>query len=68
VNRLLPFDWIVAIRFLREGLFQTLFIIGGIALGVGVIVFMSALLSGMQANFIKRVLTSQPHIQLITLN
>ena len=68
MNRLLPFDWIVAIRFLREGLFQTLFIIGGIALGVGVIVFMSALLSGMQANFIKRVLTSQPHIQLITLN
>ena len=68
MNRLLPFDWIVAIRFLREGLIQTLFIIGGIALGVGVIVFMSALLSGMQANFIKRVLTSQPHIQLITLN
>lgn len=68
MNRLIPFDWIVAIRFLREGLVQTLFIIGGIALGVGVIVFMSALLSGMQANFIKRVLTSQPHIQLITLN
>eukprot|EP01037_Dinobryon_pediforme_P017314 gene17314-17504_t len=47
---------------------QTLFIIGGVALGVGVIVFMSAILSGMQANFIKRALTSQSHIQLIVPN
>ena len=68
MNRLLPFDWIVAIRFLREGIIQTLFIIGGVALGVGVIVFMSAILSGMQANFIKRVLTAQSHIQLIVPN
>jgi lipoprotein-releasing system permease protein len=44
---------------------QTLFIISGIAIGVGVIVFMSALLAGLEANFIKRVLTSQPQIQLI---
>ena len=33
-----------------------------IAIGVGVIVFMSALLAGLQANFIRRVLTAQPHI------
>ena len=44
---------------------QTMFIVSGIAIGVGVIVFMSALLIGLQANFIKRVLTSQPQIQLI---
>lgn len=61
----LPFEWIAAVRFLREGRMQTLFIISGIAIGVGVIVFMSALLTGLQANFIKRVLTSQPQIQLI---
>eukprot|EP01037_Dinobryon_pediforme_P004314 gene4314-4363_t len=61
----LPFEWIAAIRFLREGRMQTLFIISGIAIGVAVIVFMSALLTGLQANFIKRVLTSQPQIQLI---
>jgi len=42
-----------------------MFIISGIAIGVGVIVFMSALLTGLQANFIKRVLTSQAQIQLI---
>lgn len=61
----LPFEWIVAIRFLREGRLQTIFIIAGVAIGVGVIVFMSALLSGMQANFIRRVLSAQAHIQLL---
>lgn len=65
MNPLLPFEWIAAIRFLREGRMQTLFIISGIAIGVGVIVFMSALLTGLEANFIKRVLTSQSQIQLI---
>ncbi len=60
----LPFEWIVAIRFLREGRVQTLFIIGGVALGVAVIVFMSALMSGVQANMVARTLTGQAHIQL----
>jgi len=61
----LPFEWIVAIRFLREGRLQTLFIIAGVAIGVGVIVFMSALLSGLQANIIRRVLSTQSHVQLV---
>ena len=65
MNRWLPFEWIAAVRFLREGRLQTAFIIGGIAIGVGVIVFMSAMLAGLEANFIKRVLTSQPQIQLL---
>jgi lipoprotein-releasing system permease protein len=65
VNPWLPFEWIVALRFLREGRMQTLFIVSGIAIGVGVIVFMSALLAGLQANFVRRVLTAQPHIQLL---
>jgi lipoprotein-releasing system permease protein len=66
MNHWLPFEWITAVRFLREGRLQTLFIVGGIAIGVGVIVFMSAMLAGLEANFIKRVLTSQPQIQLLT--
>ena len=65
MNRWLPFEWVVASRFLREGRVQTASIIGGVAIGVGVIVFMSALLSGLQANFIRRVLSAQPHIQLL---
>jgi lipoprotein-releasing system permease protein len=63
--RWLPFEWIVAIRFLREGRLQTGFIIGGVAIGVAVIVFMSALLTGLQANFVRRALTGQAHIQLL---
>jgi lipoprotein-releasing system permease protein len=59
-----PFEWIAALRFLTEGRMQTAFILTGIAMGVGVIVFMSAMLAGLQANFIKRVLTSQAHIVL----
>ncbi len=65
MNPLAPFEWIVALRFLREGRLQTLFIVGGVAIGVAVIVFMSALLSGLQTNFIRRVLSAQPHIQLL---
>ncbi len=65
MKRWLPFEWIAAIRFLKEGRMQTIFIITAVSIGVAVIVFMSAMLSSLQANFIKRVLTSQPHIQLI---
>src|SRR4051812_20322646 len=61
----LPFEWILAVRFLREGRMQTAFIVVGVAVGVGVIIFMSALLTGLQGNFVRRVLTGQPHIQLL---
>jgi lipoprotein-releasing system permease protein len=61
----LPFEWIAASRFLREGRMQTLFIILGVAVGVGVIVFMSAALAGQQANMIRRVLSAQAHIVLL---
>ena len=65
MNRWLPFEWITALRFLKEGRMQSIFILIAVATGVGVIVFMSGLLTSLQANFIKRVLTSQPQIQLI---
>jgi lipoprotein-releasing system permease protein len=65
MNRWAPFEWITALRFLKEGRMQTIFIVTAVAIGVAVIVFMSAMLASLQANFIKRVLTSQPHIQLI---
>ncbi len=62
MNQLLPFEWVLATRFLREGLLQTLFIISGVALGVSVIVFMSALLTGLQASIFKTLLDYQPQI------
>jgi lipoprotein-releasing system permease protein len=58
----MPFEWIAALRFLGEGRMQTAFIVVGASIGVAVIVFMSAILTGMQANIIRRSLLSQPHI------
>jgi len=65
VNRLTPFEWIAAMRFMREGLVQTLLIVVGVGLGVAVIVFMSAALSGMQANIIRRTLNYMAPIVVI---
>jgi len=65
MNRWAPFEWITALRFLKEGRMQTIFIVTAVAIGVSVIVFMSAMLSSLQANFLRRVLSAQPHIQLI---
>ena len=61
----LPFEWIAATRFLREGRMQSLLIIVGVGVGVSVIVFMSALLSGLQSNLVRRTLSSQSHIVLL---
>ena len=58
----MPFEWLVALRFLREGRFQTLLIIGGAAIGVAVVIFITALVNGLQANTIRRVLGTQAHI------
>ncbi|WP_186421314.1 FtsX-like permease family protein [Bosea sp. CS1GBMeth4] len=63
--RWLPFVMTGALRFLGEGRLQTGFIVGGITIGVAVIVFMSAMLAGLEANFLRRVLTSQAQIQLL---
>jgi lipoprotein-releasing system permease protein len=65
MNRWTPFELVAALRFMREGYLQTLFITIGISIGVAVIIFLSAMLVGLQTNFIKRVLTSQPHIQML---
>ncbi len=62
MNRWLPFEWIAAVRFMREGLMQTLLIVLGVALGVSVIVFMSALLTGLQSNLFRRTLNYQAQI------
>jgi len=65
MNSWLPFEWIAASRFLREGRLQTIFIILGVSIGVGVIIFMSAALAGQLANVVRRVLSAQAHIVLL---
>ena len=62
MNPFLSFEWIVATRFMREGRMQTLLIIGGVALGVSVIVFISSLISGLQTNLFRRTLDFQAQI------
>ena len=68
MNRYAPFEWIAALRFMREGLVQTWLIIAGVGLGVGVIVFMSAALAGLQTNIIRRTLNYVAPIVVIAPN
>ncbi len=60
----LPFEIVVALRFLREGRFQTWLIVGGAGVGVAVVIFITALVNGLQANTIKRTLGTQAHVVL----
>jgi lipoprotein-releasing system permease protein len=59
-------DAIIAISFLREGRVQSLMITVGVAIGVAVIVFITALIQGLQTNLIDSTLGSQAHIRLIS--
>ncbi len=61
---LLGFEWRVAIRFLREGRMQTVLIIVGVAAGVAVIAYISALIVGLQSNLVAKTLGTQAHITL----
>jgi lipoprotein-releasing system permease protein len=54
----------IAMRFLREGRAQTTLILVGIAVGVSVIVFIAALIQGLQSNIIERTLGTQAHIKV----
>lgn len=54
--------WFIALRFLREGRAQSALILAGVTVGVGVLVFLSALISGLQASLIRQTLGSQPHV------
>ena len=58
----MPFEVLVALRFLREGKIQTILILSGIGVGVAVIVFLSALIGGLQESLIERTLGTQAHI------
>lgn len=60
----MPFELFVALRFLREGRTQTALILSGSIVGVAVIVFLSALIGGLQATLIDKTLASQAHVRL----
>lgn len=58
----MPFELFVALRYLRDGRLQTALILTGIAVGVGVIIFLSALITGLQETLIAQTLGSQPQV------
>jgi lipoprotein-releasing system permease protein len=64
MKRRLPFEWMVALRYLREGRMQTVLILSGVVGGVAVIVFLTHLIAQLQASIIERTLGSQAHIVL----
>lgn len=57
-------EWTIATKFLREGKAQSALILVGIAVGVAVIVFLTALITGLQRNIINRTLGTQAHIKV----
>jgi len=57
-------EWTIATKFLREGKAQSTLILVGIAVGVAVIVFLTALITGLQGNIINRTLGTQAHIRV----
>ena len=60
----MPFEWFVALRYMRDAKGQTALILAAVAVGVSVIVFLSALIGGLQTSLIDKTLGSQPHITL----
>ncbi len=60
----LGFEARVAVRFLREGRMQTVLIIVGVAAGVAVVAYISALISGLQRNTLEKTLGAQAHLSV----
>ena len=59
---MMKFEWTLALRFLREGRMQTALIVGGTTIGVSLIIFITGMLTGLQADLARRTLGTQPHI------
>lgn len=59
---MMKFERTLAVRFLREGRMQTAFIVGGTTLGASLIIFITGVLTGIQADLVSRTLGTQPHV------
>ena len=57
-----PYEFMIAWRFLVKGRLQTILILFGIAAGVSVQFFLSALIGGLQISLIQRTVGTAPHI------
>ena len=61
---MLAFERQVALRFLREGRMQSLLIVVGVAAGVAVVTYISALIGGLQASTLEKTLGAQAHVTI----
>ena len=64
----LAFEFSVAVRFLKEGRFQSLLIVVGVAAGVAVVAYISALVTGLQTNTLNKTLGAQAHVVVSPLD
>jgi len=64
----LGFELNVAVRFLREGRFQSVLIIVGVAAGVAVVAYITALVAGLQRNTFEKTLGAQAHVVVSPLD
>lgn len=62
------FELHVALRFLVEGRFQSLLIVVGVAAGVAVVAYISALVTGLQRNTLEKTLGAQAHVVVTPLD
>jgi lipoprotein-releasing system permease protein len=60
----MPFAWFVALRYLRDSKGQTALILAAVSVGVATVVFLSALINGLQLSLVDKTLGSQPHVTL----
>ncbi len=60
----MTFETKVALRFLKEGKGQSIFILLGISIGVSVLIFLNTLITGLQENLIDQTIGSSAHIWL----
>jgi lipoprotein-releasing system permease protein len=56
------FEWFIAVRYLREGRAQTVLVLAGTTVGVAVLIFLTALISGLQRTLVAQTLSTQAHV------
>ncbi len=59
--------WFLALRFMLEQRVQNALIVSGVGAGIGIMVFISALIGGLQASLIEKTTGSQPHVVVAPL-
>lgn len=63
----MPLGWFVALRFMWEQRSQNALMVTGVGVGVGVLVFISALIGGLQTSLIDRTTGTQAHVVVTAL-